>query len=193
MANFVRKSASSNAESPPPTTYTSFSRKNEASQVAQAETPRPLCCSSDSIPSQRALAPVATMTARERYSSSPTQTRNGCSEKSTRVTSSVTYSAPNRSAWRRKSDIISGPHDPVGVAGVVLDVAGDHQLAAPGEALDDEGLEVGARGVERGRIAGGAAADDDQLTDVLVAQEVLLSENLSVVVNVIGRLDVPQV
>src|SRR5207248_2768301 len=29
-----------------------------------------------------------------------------------------------------------GPHDPVGVAGVVLDVAGDHQLSAPGEPLD---------------------------------------------------------
>jgi hypothetical protein len=40
-ANFVRKSASSKAESPPPTTSTSLSRKNAASQVAQADTPRP--------------------------------------------------------------------------------------------------------------------------------------------------------
>ena len=54
-------------------------------------------------------------------------------------------------------------HDAVGVAGVVLDVARDHQLAAPVEALDHERLQVGARGVERGRVAGGAAADDDQL------------------------------
>ena len=37
------------------------------------------------------------------------QTRNGRVEKSTSVTSSVTNSAPNRSAWRRKSCIISGP------------------------------------------------------------------------------------
>ena len=30
------------------------------------------------------------------------------------------------------------PHDAVGIAGVVLDVGGDHQLAAPVEALDHE-------------------------------------------------------
>ena len=62
------------------------------------------------------------------------------------------------------------PHHAVGVAGVVLDVARDHQLAAPLEPLDHERSQVGARGVERSRIAGGAATDDDQVTDVLVAQ-----------------------
>ena len=130
-----------------------------------------MCCSSDSIPSQRALAPVATMTASGAVLvvADPDPERL-LREVDASVTSSVTYSAPNRSACRRKSDIISGPHDPVGVAGIVLDVARDHQLAAPGEALDHEGLQVGARGVQRGRIAGGATADDDQLTDVLVAQ-----------------------
>ena len=70
------------------------------------------------------------------------------------------------------------PHHAVGVARVVLDVARDHQLAAPLEPLDHERLQVGARGVERGRIAGGAAADDDQLTDVLLAQKGLLSEQI---------------
>ena len=60
-----------------------------------------------------------------------------------------------------------GAHDAVGVARVVLDVARDHQLAAPLEALDHERLEVGARGVERGRVAGRAAADDDQFTDIV--------------------------
>ena len=43
-----------------------------ASQVAHAETPRPLSFSSDARPSQRALAPVAMITDRARYSSSPT-------------------------------------------------------------------------------------------------------------------------
>ena len=86
------------AESPPPTTTTALSRKNDASQVAQYDTPRPCSFSSDSSPSCRALAPVATITASARYSSSPTQTRNGCSEKSTRVTSSVRNSPPKRSA-----------------------------------------------------------------------------------------------
>ena len=60
------------------------------------------------------VAPVAMITASARYSSSPTQMRNGCSEKSTRVTSSVTNSAPKRSAWRRKSFIISGPEHALG-------------------------------------------------------------------------------
>ena len=163
----VRNSASSNAVSPPPTTTICFSLKNEPSQVAQAETPRPCRRCSDSSPSQRALAPVATITAFARYSSRSTQTRNGRSEKSTFVTSSVTYSAPKRSAWRRKSCHHLGPHDAVGVARVVLDVARDHQLAAPLEALDHERLELGARGVERCRVAGRAAADDDQLTHVV--------------------------
>ena len=45
------------------------------------------------------------------------------------------------------------PHDAVGVARVVLDVARDHQLAAPVEALDDERAQVGARGVESGGVA----------------------------------------
>ena len=58
----VRKSASSNAESPPPTTTIVFSLKKAPSQVAQAETPRPWSRCSESSPSQRALAPVATIT-----------------------------------------------------------------------------------------------------------------------------------
>ena len=60
--------------------------------------PGPGAARSDSRPSWRALAPVATITARARNSSSPTSTRNGRSEKSTSVTSSVRYSAPKRSA-----------------------------------------------------------------------------------------------
>ena len=59
-------------------------------------------------------------------------------------------------------------HDPLGVAGVVLDVGRVLELAAPLEALDHERLEVGARGVERGRVAGAAAADDDQVLDRFV-------------------------
>jgi hypothetical protein len=113
----VRKSASSNAVSPPPITTIGLSLKNEPSQVAQADTPRPWRRCSDSSPSQRALAPVATITAFARYSSRSTHTRNGRSEKSTRVTSSVSSSAPKRSAWRRKSSIISGPMTPSGYPG----------------------------------------------------------------------------
>ena len=59
-------------------------------------------------------------------------------------------------------------HDPLGVARVVLDVGRVLQLAAPLEALEDERLEVGARGVERRRVAGGPAADDDYVLDLLL-------------------------
>ncbi len=72
LAKREMKLASSMAESPPPTTVTTLSRKNEASQVAQYETPRPCSRTSDSSPSWRAVAPVATITVSARYSSSPT-------------------------------------------------------------------------------------------------------------------------
>ena len=55
------------------------------------------------------------------------------------------------------------PHHALRVARVVLDVGGVLELAAPLEALDHERLELGASGVERSRVAGGAAADDDQV------------------------------
>ena len=83
------------------------------------------------------------------------------------VASSVMKRVPKRSAWSRKSCIISGPITPSGIAGVVLDVGRLLEQAAPGEALDHERLEVGARRVERGGVAGGAAADDDDVLDVL--------------------------
>src|SRR6185437_14827294 len=57
--------------------------------------------------------------------------------------------------------------DAVAEAGIVLDVGGDHQLAAVGEALEDERLQVRARGVERRRVAGRTAADDDDLANVV--------------------------
>ena len=62
-ANLVRKFASSMAVSPPPTITTFLSRKKNPSHVAQAETPLPLNRSSPGIPSHRADAPVAIITA----------------------------------------------------------------------------------------------------------------------------------
>ena len=58
-------------------------------------------------------------------------------------------------------------HDAVLVARVILDVARDHQLPAPLEPLDHERVQVGACRVEGRGIAGGAAADDDQLTGLV--------------------------
>ena len=54
----------------------------------------------------------------------------------------------------------------VGITGVVLDVARDHQLAAPAEAFDHQRLEVCARGVERSRVPGRAASDHDHIPNV---------------------------
>ena len=56
----------------------------------------------------------------------------------------------------------------LGEAGEVLDLVGGGELAAGGdaegeEALVHDGLEVGARGVDGGGVAGGAGADDDEL------------------------------
>jgi hypothetical protein len=61
------------------------------------------------------------------------------------------------------------PHDPVGVARVVLDVGRVLQLAAPLEALEDERLEVGARGIEGGGIASRPPADDDHVLSLLLS------------------------
>src|SRR5438105_4467589 len=58
-------------------------------------------------------------------------------------------------------------HHALRVAGVVLDVARDHQLPAPVEALDHERPHVRSRRIQRGGIAGGAAADDDQVMYVV--------------------------
>ena len=61
-ANFVRKVASSIAESPPPTTIISWFLKNAPSHVAQYETPLPANVCSLSSPIFLGFAPVQTIT-----------------------------------------------------------------------------------------------------------------------------------
>ena len=63
LANLVRKTASSIAVSPPPTTTTFLSRKKKPSQVAQADTPKPISSASDGRPSSLAEAPDAMISA----------------------------------------------------------------------------------------------------------------------------------
>jgi hypothetical protein len=80
--------ASSIALSPPPTMTVGLSLKNAASQVAQYETPLPPSSSSPGTPSFLCSAPMARMTVRAWYSSSPTQTLwmpPGSRARSTRV------------------------------------------------------------------------------------------------------------
>ena len=59
-----------------------------------------------------------------------------------------------------------GTDDAVGEARVVLDVGGQHQLAAGLQTLDDERLQVGPGGVDGGREAGRARPDDDDVPRV---------------------------
>src|SRR5690349_16747132 len=60
------------------------------------------------------------------------------------------------------------PQDSLGKAGVVLDVARDHQLAAGDDAGEDDRLEVRPCRVDRGGQPGGTGPDDQQLRPVRV-------------------------
>ncbi len=53
--------------------------------------------------------------------------------------------------------------DDVGEAGVVLDVGGDGHLTARLQPGDEDGLQIGARRIDRRSIAGGSRADDQDL------------------------------
>ena len=103
LAKRERNVASSIAESPPPTTAISWSRKKNPSQVAQVESPCPTNSYSLGSSNMTERAPVETMTASAEYDGSslfesPIQIRNGEVEKSTRDTFCVKKVAPKRSA-----------------------------------------------------------------------------------------------
>ena len=116
-ANFERKVASSIAVSPPPTTRVWASRWKAASQVAQYDTPRAASSSSPGTPSFFGSAPMARITARALISWPPTCTTwvpPSSELSSIFVASSVMKRVPKRSAWSRRSCIISGPITPLG-------------------------------------------------------------------------------
>jgi hypothetical protein len=95
----VRKSASSIAESPPPTTAISCPRKKKPSHVAHVDSPWPIKRDSASRPSMIDCAPVATMIDSARCSSSSIHTPKGDpEERSTFVTFAVISCVPNRLA-----------------------------------------------------------------------------------------------
>ena len=111
-ANLDRYMASSTAESPPPTTYTSKSSKKEASQVAQKEMPLPTNLPSFLQPMGLGKAPVARMTVLARYSPLlPTSFfTSPCS--STLLITSEQRSAPNFLACSVIRAIRLGPLSP---------------------------------------------------------------------------------
>ena len=181
VANFVRKSASSIAESPPPTTI-DFLLPVERGVADRAVRDAPAL--------QRLLRRQAEL-ARGRAGRddhglgavlvvADVDAERTLGEVDAR---DVVGEELGAEALRLRAELLHqlGAEDAVLEARVVLDVARDHQLAAEREALDHERLEVGARGVERGRVPGGAAADDDQIANF---------DSLPVL-NEFGRLDVP--
>ena len=119
-AKLVRWTASSIAESPPPTTTRRLFRKigRAPSQTAHAEMPRCQNFSSFSTPRRRAIAPVATISVLVLKVSPPSVvTANGREERSTEAMVSVMMRAPQRSAWSRIRDIRSMPPIPSGNPG----------------------------------------------------------------------------
>ena len=105
------------AESPPPTTTSSLSRKKNPSHVAHADTPWPMSRVSDSMPRSRAEAPVAMITASAVKLRSSAFTVKGRRERSTSVAVRNMVVAPNRWACSRNLSIISGPRIPSGKPG----------------------------------------------------------------------------
>ena len=99
-------------------------------------------------------APVATMTASARCSTPPAQSRKGRSAEVDALDVLVHEAGPEAGRLLAEEVHQLGALDAVRKARVVLDVAGQHQLATRHGAGDDERLEVGPRGVDRGGQAG---------------------------------------
>ena len=139
VANFVRKIASSMAESPPPTTAIGLLAEEEA--VAGG-------AGGDAVAEQLA--------ARTRE---PEHPRRRAGRDDDRLGAVLGVADPHPERARREVDAVGvggdelgaealgllaelhhelGAHDPVGEAGVVLDVGGEHQLPAGADALDDD-------------------------------------------------------
>ena len=115
----VRYTASSQAESPPPTTASSTSRNwgVAPSQMAQALMPAFQKRPSLGSPSRLALAPVARITALARMVWPSAVMRKGRWERSRLSASASTRRVPQRTAWALRRSIRSGPRMPSGKPG----------------------------------------------------------------------------
>ena len=156
VANRVRKVASSSAVSPPPTTAISRSRKKKPSQVAHARhaaaaQPR---LGVEAEPQRRGarrdddrLGPYSVP--RAHMPERPLGEVDA-------VDVDVDDARPEALGLRAERGHQVGALDAVGEARVVLDVRGEHELAARGGAREDDRLEVGPGRVDRGGQAGRA-------------------------------------
>ena len=149
--------------SPPPTTAISRSLKKNPSQVAQADTPRPRSRVSLSSPSHSADAPVATIDGLGAVLGAARPDPERALGEVDPVDVDVDDARAEALGLGAHRGHQLGPLDAVRKARVVLDVAGQHQLAARRRAGEDDRLEVGARRVDRGGQAGRPGADDHDL------------------------------
>jgi hypothetical protein len=173
-AMFDRYSASSTAVLPPPITATSLSRKKKPSQVAQADTPPPWNFCSDSRPSQRACAPVAMITVSAEKVLPPRQVD---------FADQIVFDQLGADMFGLGLHLLHQPRalDGFGETRIVLDIRGDGHLAALGQAGYHERLQVGARRVDRRRIARRTGADDQDLGVVVFSHANAPSRNKSAV------------
>ena len=111
----------------------------------------------------RACAPVEMMIERAVYSVPPTSTSSGDEREvdAIDVGGHELGAEPLGLLAELRHEV--GTEDSVGKTRVVLDVGGQHELAARLQALDDERMQVGARGVDRSGEARRAGSDDDDV------------------------------
>ena len=161
----ARKSASSIAESPPPTTTIGLSRKKKPSQVAQVDTPKPRRRLSLGRSSQRADAPVEMITLRRGAPRRPPTRGRARREIDARHVRRLEVGAEALGLGAHGLHQL-GTLDAVGEAGEVLDVAGQHELTARAEALGHVGRQVRPRGVDCRGVTRRPSTDDHHVVDV---------------------------
>ena len=161
-AMFDRYSASSTAVLPPPITATGWFLKKKPSQVAHADTPRPLKASSVGKPRYFAEAPgrddqrVARV-----FRLAAEQTKRPRAElHAVDVVVDQVGAETLRVAFHSLHEL-GALHAQV-VAGPIVDVGGRGHLPADFDARDQRGLERGARRINGRRVTGRTRADDDE-------------------------------
>ena len=166
LARLVRKIASSTAVLPPPTIATlpcRGRRSRRRSRRPRRRTPRNFC--SLGSPSQRAWAPV------QMISVSPIVDVAAVADAAERPAAkidvdtivSANICVPTWAACAAHLLHQPGTLDHLGEARIVFDIGGDRHLAAGLQALDQDRLGIGARGIDRRRVARRSGADDQNL------------------------------
>ncbi len=155
------------AESPPPTTAISLPLKKNPSQVAQDDTPWPISACSFGSPSQRALAPLATMSERVRdFAGVGGEDEGAPPQVGRRDMRGDELRAKTRRLLAHVLDQLR-PLDALGKTGKVLDQGSQGKLAAGLVTFQDQRLKIGAGGVDGRRQTGAARTHDDGVTNLV--------------------------